>query len=424
MKVLLAAGSSIYIKGHPQASKNNSGFAHMMRDIAMMLVQQGAEVEVISQSVFTPQINVDGWTLLRRKWVDVLTSFKPFYISRAIKVIKASKEPLSFRLRILLYFLTGGYVEKIIKKNKPDILHIHGIGEGSLPYLYACARTKTPCIVTLHGLLSFSDKTRATKLARSMERVFFRFVAKTGFRISVVSSGIKRRVCDWLEKECDNISVIYNPVKQIEDNIKDDKQNSESLSILCVGNITSRKNQIMVLRAYRLLKETHILDATLTFIGGGNGRTELEQYVREHSIVGVKFTGPIDRALVDEYYEKADLLVTASIDEGFGLPMIEAYSHGVPVLAFDDIDAIADVYNPESMVLVYERTDEAFAEGIKEAFEKEWNNYEIKKYADKFAFSKIGKEYYELLNNCTSNVITNENVDVILEETIGNVSLW
>lgn len=424
MKVLLAAGSGIYIKDHPRASKNNSGFAHMMKDIATMLAQEGADVEVISQSVFTSQMNLDGWTLLRKKWIDVLTSFNPYYVTRAIKIINASQEPLSYRLRVLLYFLTGGYVEKIIKKRKPDIVHIHGIGEGSLPYFYACARTETPFVVTLHGLVSFSDTTRAKNVARSMERAFLRYATGKDFHLSVVSTGVKKRICTWLENNCDNITVICNPVKSTKEKAQGETHNNDVFSILCVGNITTRKNQIMVLRAYKLLKEKYGIEATLTFIGDGEAKSELELYIKEQQLEGVKFTGLIDRTLVDEYYEKADLLVTASIDEGFGLPMIEAYSHGVPALAFDDIDAIPDIYSPDCMVLVHERTDEAFAEGMKVALGKEWDESAIKKFADHFSFSKIGKEYYKLLQECSANLLKSEDIDAMLGESIKNITLW
>ncbi|MDD4528093.1 MAG: glycosyltransferase, partial [Candidatus Margulisbacteria bacterium] len=116
--------------------------------------------------------------------------------------------------------------------------------------------------------------------------------------------------------------------------------------------------------------------------------------------------------------------VTASIDEGFGLPMIEAYSHGVPALVFDDIDAIPDIYSPDCMVLVNERTDEAFAVGMKVALGKEWDESAIKKFADNFSFYKIGKEYYKLLQECSANMLKSEDIDAMLGESIKNITLW
>ena len=82
--------------------------------------------------------------------------------------------------------------------------------------------------------------------------------------------------------------------------------------------------------------------------------------------------------------------------------MIEAFTHGIPTVAFSDLDAIPDLYHEKAMILVDERTDEALANGIETTLATEWENNMIKKYAQNFSFEKMAKEYinvYEKIIN-------------------------
>jgi glycosyltransferase involved in cell wall biosynthesis len=249
------------------------------------------------------------------------------------------------------------------------------------------------------------------------------YTADNNTDISVVSTGIKNKISQWLGKDLDNINIICNPVKKGQ--IKQFKNvvDGEKRVILCVGNINAQKNQKMVLMAYELVKKD-IEDIQLIFVGGGSKINELKKYFEDNAIKDVTFTGSIDRNDVDQYYKKSSLLVTASIEEGFGLPIIEAYSYGVPVVAFDDIDAIPDLYTEDSMILVRERTVQAFASGIELALKSSWDRLKIIDNADRFSFANIGFRYAKLLKGNVSNKVSVTDIDYITNKSIENIGLW
>lgn len=410
MKVLIAA-PYIYIEGHKHGSRNQSGLAHMIREIADMLSDNGADVFVLTQSIFTDKLKVGNFTMIQKTAVDLIKGVKKTYLDYANKSINYEKTPLLKKLKILMYFLTGGYMESVINKLKPDIVHIHSIGLYTFPFILACIRTNTKFIVTLHGLISFSEATNTNELERKMERGYLDFAKKYNIITTVVSSGIKKRISNWQGYDSEYIKIVLNSVKP-NDSISNIATYNDNIKlILCVGSLTERKNQIQVVRAFELLNNRIESNYKLYLVGDGIKRKEIEDYILEKNIQNVKCLGNMNRDAVMKLYEQASLLVMASLDEGFGLPIIEGYSKGVPAVTFADLDAVYDVYSCDTMIKIQERTDMALSEGIERALNKKWDKNKIIEYSNKFSPEKIGKEYYNILNTCAQNNIDYKNFE-------------
>lgn len=96
------------------------------------------------------------------------------------------------------------------------------------------------------------------------------------------------------------------------------------------------------------------------------------------------------------YYNEADLLILASIEEGFGLSLIEGFVYGVPSVTFSDLDAVPDVYDERAMMLCHERTDKALAATIELALEKNWDKEWIKGYSKKFSLESMRDKYLDV----------------------------
>ena len=114
----------------------------------------------------------------------------------------------------------------------------------------------------------------------------------------------------------------------------------ESRYVLYVGGLSPHKNLPVLIEAYRRLHgEREFSDLRLLLVGDYSGDVFLSAYdelratVERGGLVGrVHFTGFVpDEALVD-LYNRAELLVLPSIEEGFGLPALEAVACGTPVV--------------------------------------------------------------------------------------------
>jgi len=115
--------------------------------------------------------------------------------------------------------------------------------------------------------------------------------------------------------------------------------------IVMLGSINANKGQDLLLQAFSRLNRD---DAELYFYGtvGLSARgyvKRLENFVREHGMEGrVFFPGPTNRA--DLVYREATLLVHTSLQECLSIAVMEALSHGVPVIA-NDIIGMNEIVN-------------------------------------------------------------------------------
>jgi glycosyltransferase involved in cell wall biosynthesis len=107
--------------------------------------------------------------------------------------------------------------------------------------------------------------------------------------------------------------------------------------ILCVGAIERRKGQLMLLEAYRRAVEVHPGMPPLMFIGPDRGDGEqlfrlINAFDLKERVEWVRY---VENHALAASYRSASFFVFPSIYEGFGMPLIEAMSAGIPSLCTD-----------------------------------------------------------------------------------------
>jgi glycosyltransferase involved in cell wall biosynthesis len=108
-------------------------------------------------------------------------------------------------------------------------------------------------------------------------------------------------------------------------------------SFLCVSTVEPRKRQQQILEAVEQLWRQGI-DINLVFVGQQGWKTEtLAERLRTHPESGLRLFWL--QGISDEYLERiyaaSTCLIAASLNEGFGLSLIEAARHGIPIVARD-----------------------------------------------------------------------------------------
>ena len=107
--------------------------------------------------------------------------------------------------------------------------------------------------------------------------------------------------------------------------------------LLCVGTIQPRKNLELLLDAYRRLVVDRAIEEDLVLAGrlGWDYQRVVALGEAPELRNRVHLLGYVDHASLAPLYAGARALVYPSLDEGFGLPPLEAMACGVPVVASD-----------------------------------------------------------------------------------------
>ena len=126
------------------------------------------------------------------------------------------------------------------------------------------------------------------------------------------------------------IHVVYNSLPYSED--ASQYSNLENKNVCFVGRLSVEKGCMRLLRIWEKVSK-QLPEHMLLVYGDGPYRSNMEEYINSHNLQRIKLCG-FEHDLKN-MYSNADLLLSTSDSEGFGLVFIEAFYYGVPVVSFD-----------------------------------------------------------------------------------------
>ena len=154
--------------------------------------------------------------------------------------------------------------------------------------------------------------------------------------------------------------------------------------ILHVGTIEKRKNLTTLLAAFEMLLQNNPQDLYLIIVGQKSNKPTLKDHavfemvaasslLKEHVI----FTGFLSDSQAAQLYKHAALYLFPSVNEGFGIPILEAFANKVPVLVSNNscLPEVAgnaaigfDPYNPDALSTLIAQTlnDTALLQSLQE----------------------------------------------------------
>ena len=197
-----------------------------------------------------------------------------------------------------------------------------------------------------------------------------------------------------------NITVIPNPLPF---NIPD-VNTPKKQQVIAVGRFVYEKGFDLLLESWQYVYTKHP-DWQLVIYGAG----ETEQYKKQAQELGIdkvcKFNGAVKN--IQEKYAESSIYALSSRFEGFGMVIIEAMSHRIPVVSFDcPYGPKAIITNGQDGFLVENGNTKQLAERICYLIEhgeerKEMGNNAIET-ARKYDINEIGKRWVALFENITS----------------------
>ena len=189
-------------------------------------------------------------------------------------------------------------------------------------------------------------------------------------------------------------TVIYNPLTLIPGK----KSEGNSHRFLAVGRFSHQhKGFDLLIEAFRLFAQQNS-DWKLDIVGEGVEeelyRSLIQKYHLEDRVIIHPFTNNIQ-----EYYSKAQVFVLSSRWEGFGLVLVEAMAHGLPVTS-SDLPTSKEIMG--DFALYFRNGDiEDLAQRLKDATQIDWQkkSKEAMKIAERFDIIIIIKQWKQLIES-------------------------
>jgi glycosyltransferase involved in cell wall biosynthesis len=198
------------------------------------------------------------------------------------------------------------------------------------------------------------------------------------------------------------VTVIYNGVGPGFEPARDsceidaclDRYSIQKPYLLSVGNISRRKNQLIMMRAFALWARRNVHSQHRLVIAGKR-QDHAQDISLEAARLGLderrlNILGYVPEQDLPRIYAGADLLLNTSLYEGFGLPIIEAMRCAVPVIASrascfpeiaGDAAVLVDPLNPQEIAEAIETLiggksirEDLIGRGLRRAQDFRWEN--------------------------------------------------
>ena len=248
----------------------------------------------------------------------------------AITLYPPSRHP------VLIHLWCEYSLKKALKKYKIDVFYS--------PEILMPDKIKIPTIITVHDL---SPLVMPDSIPWSHSR-YYRYLIHRNLKLAdhilTVSEFSKHEIISRCGIEAQKIEVVYNaarnifkPISEInKTNIRNEFTQGNPYFI-SIGSIHHRKNIDKVIAAFDTYKQTYHTAHQLIIAGKFMGLHSTAKQAINQSLYkkDIICTGYIDDDRLAAYLGAADALISLSEYEGFGMPLIEAFSSGVPVIASD-----------------------------------------------------------------------------------------
>jgi len=219
-----------------------------------------------------------------------------------------------------------------VARLRPDVYHSPNY---ILPLALAC-----PSVVTVHDLAFLDPSLHRLRSHLYLTALTTRALAKAS-RIICVSSYTRDRLAERFPATAERIRVVgegvderFRPQPEAAVEAFRETHRLERPYILFVGVLEPRKNLERLVRAYELAMRRSGASHDLVLVGAAGWKETGALRAIETSPLRdrIRLLGYLPERFLPAAYSGADVFVYPSVQEGFGLPPLEAMACGVPVL--------------------------------------------------------------------------------------------
>ncbi|MEF8767029.1 glycosyltransferase family 4 protein [Candidatus Accumulibacter contiguus] len=385
-------------------SRNKTGYGYVVQDI-LMAMSKRSDVTFYSYSGNYTTFAFCGVKYLGNRIVTILVRSRKLWATwSALKFILKTRSISREVLRVCYAYYAQDYINTYIAL--ADVIHIHGCSPNLYPAWEAANNSDKGVVVTLHGLNSFSEHSKASLMTKEWEKRFLgEFVQSKKAQLTVLTNATKEIVVKYCGPSVANrIHVIPNFLRDEFCSAKTNKVKGNRHTILYVGNISKQKNQAALLQA--VVEHRDRIGDRFRFVFCGEVcDASVDIYKTNDLLKGVvEFHGHVPRANLNQYYLRASLVVLLSKVEGFGMSVIEALAYGVPVLINGKMEIASMLEESDCVTLINDvNNTKEIIDKLLQAVDKNCESKDVKLYCRRFSEGSVLRLY----NDCFAVAIAN-----------------
>lgn len=302
---------------HPQAG----GAEVVLHELMIRMVSDGYDVTLLTAQYTNSSETdiIDGINIIRVPGGRIVHSFKA--IAYYIKNLRGKFDIIIEQVN------TAPYLVSWFTKNEKTYQFYHMLCREI--WFYEMNKIMAligylllePLALMLQAIIARLKNSKIITISQSSKNDIIRF----GFKkenIYIISEGIDNQ-----------------PLKSIDDSLPKEKY----FTVLFHSSLRQMKRPIEVFKAFGVFVKEHP-EAKL-WISGGGDQTKLRKYAEDNDFINsVTFWGRTSQEQKLELMQKASVICSTSIKEGWGLIVTEANSMGTPAISYD-VDGLRDSTN-------------------------------------------------------------------------------
>jgi glycosyltransferase involved in cell wall biosynthesis len=241
---------------------------------------------------------------------------------------------------------------------------------------------------------------RANLEAFVRDRLLMQITLARASHIIAASGATRDDLLKYYNLSSKKVTVIYDGFQALKPSAAE-VENSLKPYFFFAGKVKYRKNVHGIVSAFISFVERTKSDVKLIIAGdyGGEYYHKLANELKDHNLENrVHFVGYVSAGHMYAYYKNALACVFPSINEGFGMPIIESMSIGTPVIT-SNISSMAEVGGSAALLV-----DPFDVEDISQAMEKMYSDESLraeliskgKERAQEFSWPKAARQYIEV----------------------------
>ncbi len=366
---------NVWVIGRGYPTKFNSAKGSFEFEQAKMLAKEGCKVTYLAL-IFHPFKKIKKWGYYTWKENDItICTYSQIYFPERMRYYIEK-----FQKKKWKEFL--GLVEK--QCGIPDVIHVH------YPTLITDAET----------IISYKKKKVKIVVTEHWAKVL------TG----EINEYERKRLNTYID-EASYFLCVGNPLKEaikkisntqrkiyVVPNIVSDEfryvcpQRKQYYEFVTVGRLVKIKQFDKVIETFNREFGNEQKNVKLIIIGDGKERKELERIVKRNNLQNVvRFTGTLTREDTAKTIIKADALICYSRLETFGVPVIEAWACGKPVIASDRLGFL-EYWKDELGEIVAWNDETSLRRAMRKIYDDRGYYFNCGEMISEYAFDKFGEK--------------------------------